>query len=66
MTKSRDAMLARIRDAINQGNKSTVVDSTHEILADGETIDTATRIAQFAHRVAEYKAWVGQIGRAHV
>ena len=66
MTKSRDAMLARIRDAINQGNKSTVVDSTHEILADGETIDAATRIAQFAHRVAEYKAWVGQCNRADV
>ncbi len=64
MTKSRDAMLARIRDAINQGNPATVVDSTQVIPATGVAVDALTLVAQFAHRVEEYKAWVGQCTRA--
>lgn len=64
MTKSRDAMLARIRDAINQGNPATVVDSTQVTPATGVAVDALTLVAQFAHRVEEYKAWVGQCTRA--
>lgn len=66
MTKSRDAMLARIRAAITQGNSSTIVDSTAVMLPMSAAVDAATLVAQFAHRVEEYKAWVGQCTRAEL
>jgi L-lactate dehydrogenase complex protein LldG len=63
---SREAMLARIRAAITKGNSATVVDgnsSTYPIPTD---LDVTTRVAQFAHRVEEYKAWVGQCRGADI
>ena len=63
---SREAMLARIRAAITSGNPATVVDGNsgrYDIPAD---LDMATRVAQFAHRVEEYKAWVGQCRGADI
>lgn len=60
MTKSaRDHMLARIRTAITRGTPATVIDSDHTPYSDEDGLDSSARIAQFAHRVAEYKAWVG-------
>lgn len=61
MTNSaREQMLARIRTAITQGTPATVIDSTTTPYNSQDGLDGATRVAQFAHRVAEYKAWVGQ------
>ncbi len=67
MTKtSRDDMLARIRAAITKGNPHTVVDGSDVSYDMPADLDMATRVAQFAHRVEEYKAWVGQCRSADI
>lgn len=57
---SRDTMLARIRAGITRGNTHGVIDSsTTTTIRTHDDLDAESRITLFAHRVTEYKAWVG-------
>jgi L-lactate dehydrogenase complex protein LldG len=57
---SRSAMLTKIRAAIQSGTRSAYHESqTSEPYITQDSSDSVARIALFAHRVAEYKAWVG-------
>jgi len=60
MSSSRDAMLQRIRQAVASGTRihqHPVESAVYEL---HDSLDVPQRLAQFAHRVEEYKAWVGQ------
>ncbi|MFN9114530.1 MAG: lactate utilization protein C [Bacteroidota bacterium] len=60
MSNSRDAMLHRIRQAVANGARQLqhpAESATYEV---HDQLDVSHRIAQFAHRVEEYKAWVGE------
>jgi L-lactate dehydrogenase complex protein LldG len=58
---SRNAMLTKIRAAIHSGTRGEHHESwTSEPYIMQDSGDSATRIALFAHRVTEYKAWVGR------
>lgn len=57
---SRTAMLTKIRTAIQQGSRSAHHEAHTNVPYHGnDDGDVVARIELFAHRVAEYKAWVG-------
>lgn len=57
---SRTAMLAKIRAAIHSGTRGAHHESQTSVpYSTQDDGDRVARIALFAHRVAEYKAWVG-------
>jgi L-lactate dehydrogenase complex protein LldG len=59
MSSSRDAMLRRIRQAVTNGTRHYQHPSVSAKYEQYDQLDIPQRIAQFAHRVEEYKAWVG-------
>ena len=60
MSSSRDAMLHHIRQAVAAGTRQHQHPTESALYAQQDDLDVNSRIAQFAHRVEEYKAWVGQ------
>ncbi len=60
MSNSRDAMLQRIRQAVANGVRHHQHPVESAVYEQRDNLDVPDRIAQFAHRVEEYKAWVGQ------
>ena len=58
---SRNAMLAKIRTAISNGSRGDFHEAhTNAAYLSNDDGNIAVRIDLFAHRVAEYKAWVGR------
>lgn len=58
---SRSAMLAKIRTAINTGDRGDFHEAhTSAPYITNDDGNVAVRLELFAHRVAEYKAWVGR------
>ncbi|MFN5058535.1 MAG: lactate utilization protein C [Chloroflexota bacterium] len=60
MSNSRDAMLQRIRHAVTSGTRHYQHPSESAAYEEFDQLDENRRIEQFAHRVEEYKAWVGE------
>jgi L-lactate dehydrogenase complex protein LldG len=60
MSSSREAMLQRIRQAVATGTRQHQHPTESALYAQCDDLDVNSRIEQFAHRVEEYKAWVGQ------
>lgn len=60
MSSSREAMLQRIRQAVASGTRQHQHPVESAVYEQHDNLDVEQRIAQFAHRVEEYKAWVGQ------
>lgn len=60
MSNSREVMLQRIRQAVASGTRQHQHPSQSAIYEQHDNLDVQRRIEQFAHRVEEYKAWVGQ------
>jgi L-lactate dehydrogenase complex protein LldG len=60
MSSSRDAMLQRIRQAVASGTRHHQHPAESAVYEQQDNLDVPHRIEQFAHRVEEYKAWVGQ------
>lgn len=59
MSNSRDVMLQRIRHAVASGMRHHQHPSQSAAYERHDALDVHRRIEQFAHRVEEYKAWVG-------
>ncbi|MFZ9857059.1 MAG: LutC/YkgG family protein [Roseiflexaceae bacterium] len=57
---SRDVMLQRIRQAVASGVRQHQHPIQSAVYEQYDNLDEHRRIEQFAHRVEEYKAWVGQ------
>lgn len=66
MSSSRDAMLQRIRQAVASGTRHHQHPAESAVYEQHDNLDVPRRIAQFAHRVEEYKAWVGECDRQDV
>lgn len=60
MSNSREEMLQRIRQSVASGTRAHHHRSESATYAQQDNLDVRGRVAQFAHRVEEYKAWVGQ------
>lgn len=60
MSNSRDQMLQTIRHAVAQGVRTSNQAIRSSQYEQRDRLDEAERVLQFAHRVEEYKAWVGQ------
>lgn len=59
MSNSREVMLQRIRQAVANGTRHYEHPSQSAMYEQHDNLDIHHRIEQFAHRVEEYKAWVG-------
>lgn len=59
MSNSRDVMLQRIRHAVTSGTRQHQHPNQSAAYERHDALDVHRRIEQFAHRVEEYKAWVG-------
>lgn len=66
MSSSRDAMLQRIRKAVMTGSRTYQHQAESSVYEQHDNLDITHRTVQFAHRVEEYKAWVGQCTKQEV
>lgn len=60
MTNARDRVLADIRRALQQPPRELLHETVPAAQSVPEVLGRSALIAQFAERVAEYKAWVGE------
>ena len=60
MSNSREEMLQRIRQAVASGTRTHHHGFVSVKYEQHDNLEVHDRVAQFAHRVEEYKAWVGQ------